>query len=117
MPRTYTPGPEADAVVHGYHYGTIVKYWPPERMHVENGYRDMPFPFTRLDVPAFHMHTSWTLDQVAAYLRSWSATARFVAAHGRDPVVEVEQQLRGVWGDLEQPIDVDWPLTVIAGRV
>ncbi len=43
---------------------TVDAYWPPERRHVENGYRDMPFPFTRIDVPAFHMRTSWTLDQV-----------------------------------------------------
>jgi len=108
---------EADDIVRAYHYGTVDQYWPPERMQVEHGYRDMPFPFTRLEAPAFHMRTSWTLEQVTSYLRSWSATARYVAAHGRDPVVDVEQQLRAVWGDPQQAVDIDWPLTVIAGHV
>jgi SAM-dependent methyltransferase len=107
----------ADAIVRAYHYGTVDAYWPPERTHVENGYRDMPFPFTPIEVPAFCMRTSWTLEQVTAYLRSWSATVRFVAAHGRDPVMDVERELRAVWGDPDRPFDVDWPLTVIAGRV
>lgn len=108
---------DAAGIVRAYHYGTVDRYWPPERMHVEQRYRDIPFPFERLDTPSFQMRTSWTLDQVAAYLRSWSATARFVAAHGRDPVEKVEEQLRAVWGDPAQPVDVDWPLMVLAGRV
>ena len=26
-------------------------YWPPERKHVENAYRDLDFPFTRIELP------------------------------------------------------------------
>jgi SAM-dependent methyltransferase len=109
--------PEADAIVRAYHYGTVDAYWPPERKHVECGYRDLPFPFESLAVPVFHMRTAWTLSEITGYLRSWSATSRFVAVHGYDPVIDVEQQLHEVWGDPEQPIQVDWPLTVLAGRV
>ncbi|HTV02573.1 MAG TPA: methyltransferase domain-containing protein [Luteitalea sp.] len=110
--------PEADAIVRTYHYETMADWWPPERMLVENGYRDVPFPFERIDVPAFLMQTSWTLAQVTAYLRSWSATARYAAAHcGADPVASVEAQLRDVWGDPSTPLSVTWPLTVLAGRV
>jgi SAM-dependent methyltransferase len=109
--------PEADAIVHAYHYGTVEAYWPAARAHVESWYRDLPFPFARLDVPAFHMQTRWTLPQVTGYLRSWSATARHAAAHGGDPVDHVERQLREVWPDPTSPVDIDWPLTVIAARV
>ena len=109
--------PGADAIVRRYHYGECEAWWPPERAHVENGYRDLAFPFERLDVPGLDMRTSWTLAQVTGYLRSWSATARLAAARGGDPVAPVEQALRDVWGDPERPATVTWPLTLIAGRV
>ena len=109
--------PTADAIVREYHYGTVGAYWPPERRHVESAYRDLPFPFRRIETPAFHMATRWTLAQVVDYLRSWSSTARYVAAHGRDPVVDVERRLLDVWGDPSRPVAVDWPLTVLVGVV
>jgi SAM-dependent methyltransferase len=110
---------EADAIVRRYHYETMADWWPPERMFVENGYRDLAFPFERIEAPAFHMETSWTLSQVTAYLRSWSATARFSAAHcGADPVAAVEAQLRDVWpDDGAAAVAAHWPLTVLAGRM
>ncbi|MFI4970000.1 MAG: class I SAM-dependent methyltransferase, partial [Lysobacterales bacterium] len=43
-------------------------YWPPERMHVDAGYRTLPFPFDEIAAPAFGMHASWTLPQFVAYL-------------------------------------------------
>jgi SAM-dependent methyltransferase len=110
--------PAADAIIRTYHYETMADWWPPERIFVEHGYRDLAFPFDRIEVPAFRMETSWTLSQVTAYLRSWSATARWAAAHGgADPVAPVEAELRAVWRDPDEPVAVSWPLTVIAGRV
>lgn len=109
----------ADAIVRTYHYETMADWWPPERTFVENGYRDLAFPFEPIVAPAFRMESSWTLSQVAAYLRSWSATARFSAAHGgADPVAPVEAQLRAVWpDDGASAVAVQWPLTVLAGTV
>lgn len=107
----------AERVIRDYHYGTLESYWPAERADVENGYRDLAFPFARLDVPVFAMTESWTPAQICGYLRSWSGTARYAAAHGVDPVIEVEQRLRGVWGDANLPATVTWPLTVLVGRV
>lgn len=111
--------PIADAIVRTYHYETMADWWPPERTFVENGYRDLAFPSDRIAAPAFQMETSWTLPQVTAYLRSWSATARFAAAHGgADPVAPVEAALRAVWPeDGVTPVAVQWPLTVLAGQV
>ena len=33
--------------------------WPPERRHVESGYRTLPFPFPDLQPPAFRMEQHW----------------------------------------------------------
>ena len=109
--------PAADALVREFHYETIGAWWPPERAHVETGYRSLPFPFTRVEPPTCHMVSRWTLAQVLGYLRSWSATARYVAAHRRDPVDDLERRLRDVWGDPAGRMTVEWPLTVLVGVV
>ncbi len=90
-------------------------YWPPERAHIETGYRDLPFPFIELAVPRFAMRTQWTLEQFLAYLRSWSASQRYLKATGEDPVSLIECDLRGTWGNNGRR-DVCWEFHLRCGR-
>src|SRR5262249_41948547 len=53
-------------------------YWPPERAYVDAGYRSLPFPFKEISTPAFPMIARWNVEQFLAYLRSWSATQRYL---------------------------------------
>ncbi|MGH7619895.1 MAG: class I SAM-dependent methyltransferase [Gemmatimonadaceae bacterium] len=113
-----SPRMEGDvgAALHRLMYETVGPYWPPERQYVEQEYRTIPFPFTRLESPRLVLEESWSLEQVAGYARSWSATARYVAARGSDPVVTFEARLRESWrGSTTRAIT--WPLVLIAGRV
>ncbi len=98
-------------------YETLGENWPPERQYVEQEYRTIPFPFPRLESPRLELVEHWTLDQVAGYARSWSATALYVAAHGADPVVELERELRAIWGDPAERRTITWPLILLTGRV
>jgi len=109
-------GDGVDAIVVNFYHNTVGPYWPFERAHVENGYRSLPFPFTEIAAPPFAMEAFWTLPQLLGYIRSWSATGRFAAEHGRDPVVALEQQLPPLWGDLQQRRQVTWPLSLRVGR-
>lgn len=90
-------------------------YWPPERHHIETAYRDLPFPFERIEVPPFSMTANWDVDRYTEYLRSWSATARYVQAKGVDPVEKWEPELRRLWGAGERR--VEWPIDIRVGRV
>jgi SAM-dependent methyltransferase len=92
-------------------------YWPAERRHVENGYAELPFPFARIEAPAFAMQCHWTLAQYLAYLRTWSATQRYTRANGSDPVALVADELAQAWGDPAQRRVVQWPLGLRVGRV
>lgn len=96
---------------------TLHGYWPRGREHVEQHYRTIPFPFERLEAPDFRLEQLWTLDQVAGYMRSWSATGRYAKSNGVDPVVEAERELRAHWPQGETPRRIEWPLAVLAGRV
>lgn len=111
-----TIAPEIDAVVGRLYAETLAEYWPAERRLVENGYRDLPFPFERVDAPAFALSVQWDLRALAGYLLTWSATQRYLAARGRDPVEDILPDLAAAWGDAGGVQTVAWPLTLRVGR-
>jgi len=98
-------------------FETLRGYWPPERRHVDTGYRGIPFPFERLEAPPLRLDERWPLAQLTGYMRTWSATARYKRQHGIDPVVDVERELAAIWGDPEDRRAISWPLVVLAGKV
>jgi SAM-dependent methyltransferase len=106
-----------DALVKQYSQETVGPCWPPQRRLVEEGYRSLEFPFEEIDTPAFVMRERWTLDQLVGYIRTWSATIRYIERHQTDPAVELAAQLAKVWGNGEHVMDVEWPLAVRVGRV
>ena len=105
------------STLHAFNRGLLESYWPPERQMLLDGYRTMPFPFDEIDFPRLMLEMRWTLPELAGYLRSWSATNRYVAEQGADPVADVEKALSREWGNHEQARLVRWPLYVRAGRV
>jgi SAM-dependent methyltransferase len=109
--------PVADGLVQAFYSVTVGPYWPPERALVESGFVTLPFPFEELTPPAFAMTAEWPMAQLLGYFASWSATARYVAAHGKNPVREFAEELAPAWGDPERAVTVTWPLTCRAGRV
>ena len=109
--------PKADALVQNFYSVTVGPYWPPERAIVEAGYDSLAFPFEEIGPPAFAMTAEWPLAQLLGYFASWSATARYVAALGKNPVREFAEELAPAWGDPDRALTVSWPLTCRAGRV
>lgn len=102
--------------VQAFYRDTVGPYWPPERHHVATGYRELPFPFPEIEAPPVQMETRWTLPQLLGYLRSWSATARYAAAQGSDPVAALAAELAPLWGEPAQARAMAWPLSVRVGR-
>lgn len=106
--------PECDSLVHGL-YADLDDYWPPERAMVESGYRDIDLPGAAVECPAFSMTASWSAADMLAYLGTWSATQRYVRAHGSDPVAALAQELAAAWGDGRRT--VRWPLNLKVARL
>ena len=109
--------PAVDAVVERLYTDIVGPCWPPGREHVDNGYRDLPFPFARVAAPALAMTADWPLARLLGYLASWSAVQRYAAQHGCDPLDEVREELRAAWGDPDATRRVEWPLALRAGRI
>lgn len=111
----HVEGETVNALIQQFYHNHIGPYWPPERRHVENGYRDLPFPFHPIAAPPFVMKTQWNMQQLLGYFRSWSATNRYIKATGIDPVTALETRLHPCWGCPTQPRIVEWPLALQAG--
>lgn len=105
-----------DAVVAELYEGTLGPYWPERRRHVEAGYATLEIPGEPIDGPAVAMAVHWTSAQYAAYLRSWSATQRYIRDRGADPVSAMEAELARAFGS-DEARAVRWPLHVKATRV
>jgi len=91
-------------------------YWPAERAYVDAGYRTLPFPFVEIAAPPFDMLARWNVDQFLAYLRTWSASQRYLKAKGTDPVSMIEANFRAAWGDPARVRDVRWKFHLRAGK-
>jgi ubiquinone/menaquinone biosynthesis C-methylase UbiE len=114
--RTEGAGSERiQSLLDHFYHATVGPCWPPERRHVENSYADLAFPFIERIPPRLSMSVDWTLDDLAGYLRSWSATSRYRELHGSDPVVALAGELAPLWGATQRR--VVWPLSIKAGTL
>jgi SAM-dependent methyltransferase len=107
---------DADRLLQKFYREVVGPYWPPERRHVESGYRSLPFPQSDIAAPHFDMSLPWTLDQLLGYVGSWSATAACICAGNADPLPALGAALAACWGGAEQRRPIRWPLIVRAAR-
>src|SRR5882724_5564396 len=106
--------PAIDEVINRYYYEVVGPFWPQERKLVEK-FEELPLPFSEIQAPSFEMIAQWNLEHLLGYLRSWSATQRFMAAKGADPLEQITDELRCAWGNPQQARSVIWPLTLRVG--
>jgi SAM-dependent methyltransferase len=108
---------EVDPIVQHFYYKTIGPHWPPERRHVEDGYRSLPFPFQETRLPELAIEVTWTLDDLIGYINTWSAVKAAENALGTNPTTHFEEELRKSWGDPAIKRRVTWPLSLRVGHV
>jgi len=104
-----------DSVLERFYTQVVGPYWPPERCHVESGYRTLPFPFPELEAPRFAMEEQWSLHQLLGYIRTWSATQRFRETLRRDPIDQLALELLPLWGEPTTVRRIRWPLSLRVG--
>jgi SAM-dependent methyltransferase len=105
-----------DPLLREFHQVEMGPWWPPERAHVEQDYRELPFPWPEIAFPAQAMCADWSLDQLIGYLGTWSSTRACREHSGRDPLPSLRARLLPLWGDPARPLTVRWPLPLRIGR-
>lgn len=105
------------SLVDDFFFKVIGPYWPPEREHVNTGYRQLPFPFAEIEPPALSIDVSWTLPEFIGYIDTWSAVREAEKAVGRGPMSDFADALARVWGTPDHRREIRWPLSLRVGRV
>jgi ubiquinone/menaquinone biosynthesis C-methylase UbiE len=107
--------PAIDAVINENLLMPIDKFWAKGNRLLMSGYKDVTLPFEEIPVPTnFRIETKWTLQQLLAYLRTWSAVKLFMAEFGYDPVSELEPKVKPFWRESEMLVQM--PIFLKAGR-
>ena len=114
--RLPTISKEIDAIIREFHDEVVYDYWQAENHHVDDGYKNIPFPFTEIEIPKLEMKKNWERDDLVGLVRSWSAIQRIIATTGSNPINELEDQLAKVWTKGEKKEAV-WELILKVGRV
>jgi SAM-dependent methyltransferase len=115
--RLFEISPRIDAAVLRFYSDVVGPFWPPERRLTEERYRTIEFPFDELLTPAFVIEQHVTLDDVAGYIRTWSATRGFVKHHREDPVDGLIAELGPAWGPPQHSRLARWPIAMRVGRI
>jgi SAM-dependent methyltransferase len=108
--------PAVDRVIEWFYTERVGRFWPPERLHVERGYRDLEFPFEELEPPPFAMTAQMTREQLVGYIGTWSSVARAKKIEGRDPLPELREELAKTWQRAGDVREARWMLGLRVGR-
>jgi len=109
--------PEIDKTITEHLLKPIDSFWAEGNRQVMNGYRDLVMPFDEIqNKPNFVMKIEWNLNQLLAYLRTWSAVKRYITEVGTDPIEALEKNLKSIWEPPEKVKAILMPIFFIVSR-
>lgn len=113
----FSVSPGFDAVFKESILDVVAPYWASQNQILWTGYANVPFTFTRLPTPEFRILARWNFHQLLAYVHTWSAARRCIAALGPGFFEIAGEKLAPLWGNPEEERAVSMPLHLLAGRV
>jgi len=96
-----TVNEEIDRLFYHYYNNIVGSYWDEARKHIEEEYARVHFPFDKILNEKLYLKVDWSIDHFIGYLRSWSATQKFMKENNYDPLIDFEEELKKVWKDGE----------------
>jgi len=105
---------DTNQIIREFYNDTIGPYWDPERSHLDENYRTIPFPFEETDTPGFEQRYQWSIEHLLGYLRTWSAVKHYENKNNLDPVSIIEQRLREAFGNSNEVV---FPIIFRMGKI
>ncbi|WP_058462576.1 class I SAM-dependent methyltransferase [Legionella adelaidensis] len=110
--------PQIDRIVaHLYEQILGEQYWPKERIYIEEEYKTIPFPFKRIESPAFVIRKKMNLYDFLGYLNTWSAVKEYERREGKNPLGIILNDLQSAWDRIDKKLDTLWPIHMLVGKV
>jgi len=111
-----TNEPVVNKFVDRFYAKTIHSYWDAERRHVDEEYKNIPFPFEEIINPGFSTRLQWDLSTLEGYLNTWSAVRHYIRSNDRNPVEDLMQKIRGNLGPGTQ-LQMTFPIFMRIGII
>lgn len=105
-----------DQVITRFHDEIIGSYWLPENRLVEKNYSTVPFPFEEIQAPVFKIEKMLGFTDLIGLFGTWSAVQHCKDKTGKDPVAQIEEELKKAWKELSEEKRFTWKLALKVGR-
>ncbi len=109
--------PPFDDLFRRFYIEVLFPYFGTGARLVDRKYETVTLPGKRLDPGKFSVSVRWNLDQLLAFIRSWSGTQQYIRERGEDPVGRILEELERLWGDRGRIHTVRWPLYLRVSRL
>lgn len=108
--------PAIDEIIVDFYTNIVGPYWDDARRLVEQQYKTISFPFEEIPAPEFSIEAEWSLTQLTGYLKSWSATQKFMKENQVDPVPAVAEKIKRHWSTNEIK-RIQFPVFLRLGKI
>jgi ubiquinone/menaquinone biosynthesis C-methylase UbiE len=108
---------ELDNIIRDFHDNIIGEFWLSENKLIDKEYSTIPFPFNDIKTPEFLIKKQVTLTETLGYLRSWSATQKYIDKYKENPIDILSKKLQDYWQDIEKQKEMTWKLILKVGKI
>ena len=105
-----------DQFIRNYHFNFLGNYWDAERKFVDDEYKNIPFPFEKINSPQFFIEKQWSLMELEGYLNTWSGLQKYIAANASNPVPDLLNSIKPLWGT-EEKRKIIFPVHLLLGAI
>lgn len=102
--------PPFDRVFGRFYHEIVAPFFAAGARLVDDRYKTITLPGEPIPAMEFHVSAAWSLDQMLAFVRSWSGTQEYIKKRGEDPIALLARELESIWGDHKRIHTVRWPL-------
>ncbi len=107
---------EAGKLVDKFYKDIIGSYWDPERKHIDEGYKNVDLHFKSVELNnKMAIEENWTIEQLQGYFDSWSSVQNYIEKNSSNPVPEIMEEIKSVWGSSEK-LKVTLPIFLKIGK-
>jgi ubiquinone/menaquinone biosynthesis C-methylase UbiE len=107
---------ELDKIIKNFHDNIVGEFWLAENKLIDKEYSTIPFPFKEIKTPEFFIKKQVTLSETLGYLRSWSATQKYIDKYKENPLELLSQKLQEHWQNTETEKEMAWKLILKVGK-
>lgn len=109
--------PPFDELFLRFYQDVLYDYFAPGARLVDDRYENIMLPREAIDARQFYMIADWNLNQMLAFMRSWSGTQQYIQDRGKDPIELIGDELEEIWDNPDKVHTIRWPLFIRISRL